>query len=115
MKPGALPGDWKPNFSNSPGPDLGAKHHIGNPLQIYPLYENGFRASRKQSVVDNHKESADASHHHIAEPWAHLTDFDLYSCMKTLRESPKPISTLGTMAHLQKRLRASERQARRIE
>ncbi|KAM0693083.1 hypothetical protein Q7P36_007640 [Cladosporium allicinum] len=39
-------------------PDLGATHHIGNPIQIYPLYENGLRAARGQSVIDNHKESA---------------------------------------------------------
>lgn len=59
LKPGALPRSWSSNSSNSPDIDLGAKHHIGNPIQIYPLYENGFRASRGQSVIDNHKESAE--------------------------------------------------------
>ncbi|KAI7183779.1 hypothetical protein KC363_g8036, partial [Hortaea werneckii] len=38
--------------------DLGSKHHIGNPIHIYPLYENGFRAYRNQSLRDNHAESA---------------------------------------------------------
>ncbi|KAI7534195.1 hypothetical protein KC317_g19028, partial [Hortaea werneckii] len=37
---------------------LGSKHHIGNPIHIYPLYENGFRAYRNQSLRDNHAESA---------------------------------------------------------
>ncbi|KAI7266152.1 hypothetical protein KC345_g8263 [Hortaea werneckii] len=35
-----------------------SKHHIGNPIHIYPLYENGFRAYRNQSLGDNHAESA---------------------------------------------------------
>ncbi|RMY54556.1 hypothetical protein D0865_04647 [Hortaea werneckii] len=39
-------------------PNLGSKHHIGNPIHIYPLYENGFRAHRNQSLRDNHAESA---------------------------------------------------------
>ncbi|KAI7510250.1 hypothetical protein KC347_g4521, partial [Hortaea werneckii] len=39
-------------------PNLGSKHHIGNPIHIYPLYENGFRAYRNQSLRDNHAESA---------------------------------------------------------
>lgn len=38
--------------------DLGATHSIGAPLQIYPLFENGFRAHRGQSIEDNDKESA---------------------------------------------------------
>ncbi|QIX01047.1 hypothetical protein AMS68_006564 [Peltaster fructicola] len=39
-------------------PDLGAIHSIGNPVHIYPLYENGLRAHRGQSIDDNAKESA---------------------------------------------------------
>lgn len=38
--------------------DLGAIHKIGAPIQVYPLYENGFRAHRGQSVRENHEESA---------------------------------------------------------
>lgn len=30
---------------------------IGNPIQVYPLYENSLRAHRNQSFADNHKES----------------------------------------------------------
>ncbi|KAK4505899.1 hypothetical protein PRZ48_003864 [Zasmidium cellare] len=40
-------------------PSLGAKHSIGNPVQLYPLYENAFRAYRGQSIADNHQESAE--------------------------------------------------------
>ena len=39
-------------------PAIGAKHAIGNPIHIYPLYENSFRAHRNQSLKDNHAESA---------------------------------------------------------
>lgn len=38
--------------------DVGTLHSIGLPIHIYPLYENGFRAHRGQSVQDNHLESA---------------------------------------------------------
>jgi hypothetical protein len=39
-------------------PDYGARHSLGNPIQLYPLYENGFRAYRNQSIADNHAESS---------------------------------------------------------
>lgn len=38
-------------------PDLGSLHSIGAPIHIYPLYENGFRAHRGQSIKANHEES----------------------------------------------------------
>lgn len=38
--------------------DLGAIHGIGAPIHVYPLYENGFRAHRKQSFAENNRESA---------------------------------------------------------
>lgn len=38
--------------------DVGARHGMGAPIQIYPLYENGFRAHRGQTIQDNNKESA---------------------------------------------------------
>ncbi|KAG9846652.1 hypothetical protein KCU98_g7347, partial [Aureobasidium melanogenum] len=37
---------------------VGAKHMIGAPIQVYPLYENGLRAQRGQSLQDNNIESA---------------------------------------------------------
>ena len=38
--------------------NYGAKHSCGNPIQLYPFYENAFRAHRGQSIKDNHIESA---------------------------------------------------------
>ncbi|KAK5300895.1 hypothetical protein LTR14_001293 [Exophiala xenobiotica] len=38
--------------------DLGQVQGITDPIQIYPLYENGFRAHRGQAPSDNHQESA---------------------------------------------------------
>lgn len=58
LKPGALPGAWKSSFSDANHADLGSKHRIGNPIHIYPLYENGFRAFRNQSLPSNNDESA---------------------------------------------------------
>ncbi|KAH0377331.1 hypothetical protein KCU92_g9286, partial [Aureobasidium melanogenum] len=37
---------------------IGAKHMIGAPIQVYPLFENGLRAQRGQSMEDNNTESA---------------------------------------------------------
>ncbi|KIW33349.1 uncharacterized protein PV07_00206 [Cladophialophora immunda] len=37
---------------------LASTYAIGAPIQVYPLYENAFRAHRGQSVQENHKESA---------------------------------------------------------
>lgn len=39
-------------------PDLGGLHDFGTPIQIYPLYENAFRAHRGQSLKANNEESA---------------------------------------------------------
>lgn len=36
---------------------IATRHKIGLPRQIYPLYENGYRAHQGQSVEENHKES----------------------------------------------------------
>lgn len=38
--------------------DVGTMHSVGLPLHVYPLYENGLRAYRKQSLRENMKESA---------------------------------------------------------
>lgn len=58
LKPSALPGSWTSPSTHTNQLDLGSKHQIGNPIHIYPLYENGLRAHRNQSIVDNHAESA---------------------------------------------------------
>lgn len=39
--------------------DIGGRHGIGNPIHIYPLYENALRASRGQTQQENHEESAE--------------------------------------------------------
>ncbi|KAF2096988.1 acetyl-CoA acetyltransferase [Rhizodiscina lignyota] len=39
------------------GTNLGAIHSIGAPIHVYPLYENGFRAHRGQSIQENDCES----------------------------------------------------------
>jgi len=44
--------------SRSLGSNLGAIHSIGAPIHVYPLYENGFRAHRRQSILQNNQESA---------------------------------------------------------
>lgn len=38
--------------------DIGGMHSIGAPIQVYPLYENAFRAHRGQTPRDNSDESA---------------------------------------------------------
>ncbi|KIV98245.1 hypothetical protein PV10_01912 [Exophiala mesophila] len=40
------------------GQTVGGIHSIGDPIQIYPLYENGFRAHRGQTIAHNNEESA---------------------------------------------------------
>lgn len=37
---------------------IGSLHGIGLPIHVYPLYENGFRAYRGQSIAENNRESA---------------------------------------------------------
>ncbi|KAG9882847.1 hypothetical protein KCV05_g20350, partial [Aureobasidium melanogenum] len=48
------PPGWPAPDPNTPG----SLHKIGLPIHIYPLYENGFRARRKQSIRENHEESS---------------------------------------------------------
>lgn len=49
---------WQKLSATHTETDLGAIHQIGAPIHVYPLYENGFRAHRGQSVKANHEESA---------------------------------------------------------
>ncbi|RMZ77389.1 hypothetical protein DV738_g4349, partial [Chaetothyriales sp. CBS 135597] len=37
---------------------IGAAHDIGVPIHVYPLYENAFRAHRRQTIKENNDESA---------------------------------------------------------
>lgn len=41
------------------GETYGGKHGVGNPVQVYPLYENGLRAHLGQTMHENHAESAE--------------------------------------------------------
>ncbi|KAH0833767.1 thiolase [Fonsecaea pedrosoi] len=38
--------------------NVAGRHQIGAPIQGYPLFENGFRAHRGQTILDNFQESA---------------------------------------------------------
>ncbi|EJD54224.1 thiolase, partial [Auricularia subglabra TFB-10046 SS5] len=38
--------------------DLGGVHGLGHPVQVYPMYENAFRAHIGQTISANHEESA---------------------------------------------------------
>ncbi|KAJ5375868.1 hypothetical protein N7517_007874 [Penicillium concentricum] len=61
------PPGWSPparNVTNvfsptnrEPRKDIAGLHFVGSPIHIYPLYENGFRAYREQSLEANHRES----------------------------------------------------------
>ncbi|RAQ49339.1 thiolase [Aspergillus flavus] len=62
--PGWTPPETEVKGVFSPSPDrfkkddLNGIHSIGLPIQVYPMYENGFRAHRGQSLAENHIESA---------------------------------------------------------
>jgi hypothetical protein len=114
LKPGALPGAWMPDTSDSLYADLGSKHHIANPIHIYPLYENGFRAFRQQSVVDNHKESAKVRSCEDHGGEFVIADQRICRCMRTLLKWPKATSMLGVTAHPQKPPRALGHRVKRI-
>ncbi|TVY35547.1 hypothetical protein LSUB1_G005578 [Lachnellula subtilissima] len=60
------PPGWAPRDKNARKMDISdvsvmgksTFHSLGLPIHIYPLYENGFRAHRGQSISENHQESA---------------------------------------------------------
>ncbi|KAF3152199.1 hypothetical protein TWF569_003233 [Orbilia oligospora] len=94
------PPGWSPSASEisgvpSPttrdlGSDLGGLHDIGAPIHIYPLYENGYRAHRKQSISDNHKESAK-----IYAELAKIAEKNPYAWNFGKRVSEETIGTVG--------------------
>ncbi|KAF2152004.1 thiolase [Myriangium duriaei CBS 260.36] len=49
---------FSPTTAELPAHTLGSKHGIGAPIQVYPLYENAWRAHKGQSRAENHAESA---------------------------------------------------------
>ena len=52
----------------------GAVHGIGAPVQVYPLYENAFRAHREQSIEQNNAESSQ-----MYSEFANMASKDEYS------------------------------------
>ncbi|EGX48204.1 hypothetical protein AOL_s00081g67 [Orbilia oligospora ATCC 24927] len=94
------PPGWSPSASEisgvpSPttrdlGSDLGGLHDIGAPIHIYPLYENGYRAHRKQSISDNHKESSK-----IYAELAKIAEKNPYAWNFGKRVSEETIGTVG--------------------
>ncbi|KAL3439266.1 hypothetical protein BDV09DRAFT_182379 [Aspergillus tetrazonus] len=58
------PSNWTPlqdttSILKRPRPQgLGSRYGLGQPTQIYAMYEAGFRAHRGQKLVDNHLESS---------------------------------------------------------
>ena len=90
LAPSALPGKWTPPRSDSDLADLGATHSIGNPIQVYPLYENALRAHRNQSIADNHKESA-----LMYAEFAKVAEENLYAWTYGSAETAESIGTVA--------------------
>ncbi|KAL4768971.1 hypothetical protein BDW60DRAFT_225409 [Aspergillus nidulans var. acristatus] len=57
--PGKLFDEAARRVASSHELDLGSRHFLGAPIQVYPLYEAAFRAHNKQTLSENHKESAE--------------------------------------------------------
>ncbi|KAK1059650.1 hypothetical protein LTR74_012485 [Friedmanniomyces endolithicus] len=95
----ALPGKWTASRSDADGVDLGATHNIGSPIQVYPLFETGFRAHRGQSSQDNHAESAQlyAEFASVAEgneyAWSHGKETETAQSMGTVTKKNRLICT----------------------
>ncbi|GKU07933.1 hypothetical protein FLAG1_10956 [Fusarium langsethiae] len=71
----------------------GAKHSIGNPIQVYPLYENAYRKQNQQSYIENHHESA-----------ALYTQFDKVACRHPnswrAGETPRNLEDIKTVSKM---------------
>ncbi|RGP78817.1 hypothetical protein FLONG3_3015 [Fusarium longipes] len=69
---------------------VGATHSIGNPIQVYPLYENAYRKQNRQSYIENHDESA-----------ALYAQFDTIACQHPnswrAGEPPRGLDTIKTV------------------
>lgn len=70
--------------------DLGAIHEIGAPIHVYPLYENGFRAHRGQSLKANNEESAE-----LYAEFSAVAEKQPYSWNSGKRDSKEVIGTVG--------------------
>lgn len=69
---------------------MGARHSVGLPIHVYPMYENGFRSHEGQSFEQNNKESASL-----------YAAFDEIACRNKYAwrsgEKPKTAETIGTV------------------
>ncbi|KAI1611376.1 acetyl-CoA C-acetyltransferase [Exophiala viscosa] len=73
------------------GKNIGATHSIGEPIQVYPLFEAGFRAHRGQSIGDNNDESAQ-----LYAEFAEVASSQPYSW--NYEKSPKSKEEIGTVS-----------------
>ncbi|EYB22866.1 hypothetical protein FG05_11168 [Fusarium graminearum] len=69
----------------------GATHSIGNPIQVYPLYENAYRKQNQQSYIENHHESSEL-----------YTQFDKIACQHPnswrAEETPRTLEDIKTVS-----------------
>ncbi|KAH9879077.1 hypothetical protein J1614_002512 [Plenodomus biglobosus] len=72
------------------GKNMGAIHEIGAPIHVYPLYENAFRAHRKQSVQANHAESA-----RLYADFSKVAEANEYAWNQGKADSEEVIGTVG--------------------
>lgn len=77
--------------------DIAGLHSVGSPIHVYPLYENGFRAHRGQSVQDNHHESA-TLYAHLSQvasrnphAWNYGTEAETVSSIGTISKKNRMI------------------------
>ncbi|KAL4962614.1 uncharacterized protein BDV14DRAFT_210425 [Aspergillus stella-maris] len=70
--------------------DLGSRHILGAPIQVYPLYEAAFRAQQQQSLSYNHKESAD-----LYAEFAQIATKSPYSW--SYGQEPETTESIGTV------------------
>ena len=69
---------------------MGGLHDIGAPIHIYPLYENGFRAHRGQSIDENNEESAK-----LYAYFADVAEGNEYAWNYGKKETEKSIGTVS--------------------
>ncbi|KAF2498353.1 hypothetical protein BU16DRAFT_481187 [Lophium mytilinum] len=71
-------------------PSLGSIHSVGVPIQVYPMYENAFRAHRGQSIQQNNEESG-----HLYSEFAKVAEHNpvAWNYGKTA-DSPEAITTV---------------------
>ncbi len=69
--------------------NLGGVHSIGAPIHVYPLFENGFRAHRGQSIRDNNKESDE-----MYAEFANVAEHNPYAWSYGKKDTAESIGTI---------------------